>query len=80
MGAQSSKPKAFHSNCRGSSFVYTGIAVSIIIPLKPASVNAGGVGNVVINGREGAGGGRSLPGVLTGFLSSPTDLLLLLPE
>lgn len=41
------------------------MTLSIIIPLKPASVNAGGAGNVVINGIEGAGGGRALRGAPT---------------
>lgn len=64
-GAQSSKPVIFHFNCLHSNPAYTGITVSVIIPLKPASVNAGGVGNAVINGIERAGGGMSLRGALT---------------
>lgn len=67
---------------------YMGATVSIIIPLKPSSFNADGVGNVLINGikREQEEGGVSAPvrcwrsPVLTVFLSPLIDLLLLLPD
>lgn len=68
---ESSKPVTFHRNCGGSNPADMGITASILIPLKPASVSAGGVGNVVINGTERAGGGRSLRGALTGAHSVP---------
>lgn len=80
---ESSKPVTFHRDCGGSYPADTGITASILIPLKPASVSAGGVGNVVINGIERAEEGGPCvvhSPVLTVFLSSPTDLLFLLPD